>query len=388
MKIYAALLALLLSGCLQNPQTQPEKTTNASANLIGLSLSAGSLVPGFDSSTLEYSVSAGSGITSTTVTPTAAAASDQSVFVNGAAVLSGTASAPVTLVEGTNSISIVVTASGGSKKTYHVTVTRAKTVSVELARLDLSWKGKNLFDSHFVTPAFNPADTVYTLGGASNIDTLRITAVAEDSASATLAINGVAIASGAARDVALAEGANTIKIAVSQKGFRKTYTVLATRNSKSTPLPSEITLAMGAQGSPTLGSVLELDAGKTLLSSEANANQEKIDLVFLFYQGAFHLDNARAAKDAGILNNINQTDNYDGTRIKDIQVVKVSSKPKDQETAKLDLLAGTETRSNKVTGGEMFVIRTTEGKTAVVTMGPITGTDNKASASVKVSVFP
>jgi hypothetical protein len=150
-----------------------------------------------------------------------------------------------------------------------------------------------------------------------------------------------------------------------------------------TALGTETTIDAGAQGA-TLGSVLDLDAGKALSSAQANAAQATIDLVFMFYGGAFHVDNAVAAKAAGVANNINLTNTYDATKIKDIEIVKVSTKPADQEAAKAAFAAGTKIKGSVITGGEMFLVMTTESKLALVTVGTIVGTDNKANASFKV----
>jgi hypothetical protein len=159
---------------------------------------------------------------------------------------------------------------------------------------------------------------------------------------------------------------------------------------KSTPLSAEKTLSVGAQGA-TLGSVMDIDAATeaamVLNSAAANAAQESIDLVFLFYGNAFYIHNAVGARAAGKAQTppINLVDSYDLTKIKDIKMVKVTTKPKDQEAAKA-ALSGTLTTGSAITGGEMFVIQSTGGKVALVTVGTIVGTDNKANASFKVSI--
>ena len=156
-----------------------------------------------------------------------------------------------------------------------------------------------------------------------------------------------------------------------------------------TALSAEKTLSVGAQAA-TLGSVMDLDAATdaamVLNSAAANAAQESIDLVFMFYGGAFHMDNAVEAKKAGVANNINLTNTYDNAKIVDIDIVKVTTKPADQEAAKAALASGTKIDGSAITGGEMFVVKTTGGKVALVTVGTIVGTDNKANSSFKVSI--
>lgn len=154
-----------------------------------------------------------------------------------------------------------------------------------------------------------------------------------------------------------------------------------------TPLAAEKTIAAGAQGA-TLGSVLDLDAGVALSSTAANAAQGTIDLVFMYYAGAFHVDNAVAAKAAGKAQtpNINLTDSYVDAQIKDLEIVKVTTKPANQEAAKAAFAATGKIKGSVIIGGEMFLVKTTEGKLALVTIGTIVGTDNKANASFLVSV--
>ncbi len=98
------------------------------ANLSSLTLSAGTLAPPFTPATTSYSASVGNATTSLTVTPSTADVG-ATVTVNGASVASGSASAPVSLSVGANTIQTVVTAfNGTTTKTYTVVVTRATPV--------------------------------------------------------------------------------------------------------------------------------------------------------------------------------------------------------------------------------------------------------------------
>ena len=160
---------------------------------------------------------------------------------------------------------------------------------------------------------------------------------------------------------------------------------------KHTALSAEKTLAVGAQGA-TLGSVMNLDAATdaemVLSSAQANAAQEEIDLVFMFYGAKFHIDNAVSAKAAAVAQTppINLANSYDDAKIKNIQIVKVTTKPADQEAAKAAFAAGTKIYGSEIAGGEMFLVNTTGGKLALVTVGTIVGADNKANSSFKVSI--
>jgi hypothetical protein len=100
------------------------RAPSSNADLASLVPSVGTLTPAFSSGATSYTESVPNATTSITVTPTVADSS-ATVSVNGDAVGSGAASAPVTLNVGSNIISTVVTAQDGTtKKTYTLTVTR------------------------------------------------------------------------------------------------------------------------------------------------------------------------------------------------------------------------------------------------------------------------
>ncbi|MGM0589960.1 MAG: cadherin domain-containing protein [Bacteroidota bacterium] len=110
-----------------NLQSAPTKldmrTLSNNADLSNLILSSGPLVPVFDANTTGYTAQVSYSTSSITVTPTSADAKS-SITVNGSAVNSGAASNAISLSEGSNSITIKVTAEDGSTKTYTVNVTR------------------------------------------------------------------------------------------------------------------------------------------------------------------------------------------------------------------------------------------------------------------------
>jgi hypothetical protein len=92
--------------------------------LAGLVLSAGSLDQVFQSSQCVYTATVGFLTTATTVTPTTSDAAS-TVRVNGVDVASGSASAPIPLAVGKNTLTAIVTADDGvTTGTYSVTVTR------------------------------------------------------------------------------------------------------------------------------------------------------------------------------------------------------------------------------------------------------------------------
>ncbi|MBI5963735.1 MAG: cadherin-like beta sandwich domain-containing protein [Chloroflexi bacterium] len=100
-------------------------TSGADATLSALEMSAGTLTPSFTTNEFTYTASVDNSVNSLTVTPTLTD-SNASVKVNGAAVISGSASTPITLNVGGNLISVLVTAENGvNTQTYSITVTRA-----------------------------------------------------------------------------------------------------------------------------------------------------------------------------------------------------------------------------------------------------------------------
>ncbi|MFD1747509.1 cadherin-like beta sandwich domain-containing protein, partial [Rhizobium helianthi] len=125
---------------------------STNADLANLTLSQGTLTPGFASGTTSYTASVANAVTSINVTPTLADAT-ATMTVNGAAATSGSP-ANVNLNVGSNTITVVVTAQDGTTtKTYTVTVTRAAAVSTnaDLASLALS--------QGTLTPGFASATT-------------------------------------------------------------------------------------------------------------------------------------------------------------------------------------------------------------------------------------
>ena len=94
------------------------------AALSGLTISQGTLSPTFASSTLSYTASVANDVANLTVTPTANQASS-TITVNGTLVTSGSASSPITLNVGANTILTVTLAQDASTtKTYTIVVTR------------------------------------------------------------------------------------------------------------------------------------------------------------------------------------------------------------------------------------------------------------------------
>ncbi len=96
----------------------------ADATLSGLSLSTGSLTPGFAPAQTSYSVEVDCDVMSVQITATLAD-SAASLTVNDASMSSGEASTPIDLEQGLNTITLQVTAANGATtESYSVAVTR------------------------------------------------------------------------------------------------------------------------------------------------------------------------------------------------------------------------------------------------------------------------
>ena len=107
-------------------QTAVVGIKSSNANLAALALNQGTLSPVFDPLTLNYSASVLNSVSSINVTPTVAD-SGATVKVNGNTVSSASPRA-VSLLVGSNSIPVLVTAEDGGTKTYTLTVTRAAAI--------------------------------------------------------------------------------------------------------------------------------------------------------------------------------------------------------------------------------------------------------------------
>jgi len=170
-------------------------------------------------------------VTATEQDPTA------TITVNGVITASGTASAPIALNAGSNTINIVSTAQDGkTTKTYIITATRAASAIATLSALTIS--------SGTLMPAFATATTVYTATVPNATSSIMVTPTTTDP-TATVTVNGTALTSGtASASILLAAGTNTITTTVTaQDGVTvKTYTTTVTRTASTDALLTSIKL--------------------------------------------------------------------------------------------------------------------------------------------------
>jgi len=212
---------------------------SANDNLSSLKLSSGTLSPAFAPTTPNYTATVINTVSSITVTAHSAQTTS-TITVNGTPVTSGTASAPIPLNIGTNTIKITVTAQDGiTKQTYTVTVTRVASANANLASLK--------FNPGLLTPVFTAANTSYTIRVINAVGSVKVTPTVAD-ATATVTVNGAPIPSGTATaPIHINVGTNTFTITVTaQNGTTtKTYTVILTRAASSNDNLAALSLSAG-----------------------------------------------------------------------------------------------------------------------------------------------
>ncbi|GKS63447.1 hypothetical protein YTPLAS72_07510 [Nitrospira sp.] len=194
-------------------------------SLRSLSISSGSLDPGFDANTLNYQVSVASSVNSLQVTPTLDDPA-ATMTVNNQAAISGQAQTVALRDPGLDTvINVVVTAPNGTQKQYALVVSRAALRgNNNLRRLGVS-PGP-------LSPSFSAARTSYTVNVGGRVESVTVTAEAEDTA-AGLTIAGQSVGS---RSISLPLGPSSTEIEVvvtAQNGTSKTYFLTVNREALS-----------------------------------------------------------------------------------------------------------------------------------------------------------
>lgn len=192
-----------------------------SSQLANLTLSAGTLTPAFNPSTVSYTATVPDNVASINVTPTTK--DPQAVVkVNGTVVQSGQP-APVNLAYGANTITVNVTDGTGAQTNYVVTVTRQ--MSAYLSSLTAQTRGGSIA----LTPPFAPTTPNYSANVANGVTSVTFTPTAENP-SVGITINGTSVPSGqTSPSFTLIEGNNTFTITVTSTTSTFTYTVTIVR---------------------------------------------------------------------------------------------------------------------------------------------------------------
>ncbi len=200
-------------------------TRAPAVSLSGLSLSKGTLSPGFASAIYSYTATVANNVSSLTVTASVTNAS-YTVKVNETVIplsssgseYSGTSSS-LPIVEGPNTIDVTVSY-GDASFAYVITVTRAP--SLQLSALTLS--------AGTLAPSFSPSTADYTASVLNGVSSVTVTPTPAGSG-VTVTVDGFTVILGAgSASVALAAGvAKAIPVVVSYGALTNTYTVTVTR---------------------------------------------------------------------------------------------------------------------------------------------------------------
>ncbi|WP_395627120.1 YDG domain-containing protein, partial [Daejeonella sp.] len=186
-------------GNLSNTKFMIAKSTLANALLSNLSTSAGAFSPGFLAATLGYSVTVPNSITEITVMPTASDV-NSTIKVNTLDVLSANTSGQINLNEGSNTITIVVTAQDRiTTKTYTLNITRLE--SIDAQNFTVETVENQTYTGSAIAPSIVLKkgslnlieNTDYTLGYSANtnVGTAKVIITAKGNYSETREVNYV-----------------------------------------------------------------------------------------------------------------------------------------------------------------------------------------------------
>jgi len=231
------------------------RAPSAVSTLSSLVPSSGTLSPTFAAATTNYTASVPNATTSIMIMPTVTD-SNATVTVNWTTVASGSPSAPIPLVVGTNTITTVVTAQDGSTTSYTVTVTRRLSSVSTLSNIVFNAGLQSVQLSLFGTASV-----------ANAITSITATPTVTDF-NATVKVKGIPVTSGTASGpISLDVGPNPVTVVVTaQDGSNTTYNFTVTRAAPSTVSTlSGLALSVGTL-SPTFPAMMPFYA-----ASVANA---------------------------------------------------------------------------------------------------------------------
>ena len=217
-------------------RTLTAPASNSSADLTGLTISAGTLSPDFTRGNTHYTAEVGGGVSSVTFTPTLANAA-ASVTIAGAAVESAAASEPINLIEGENTVTIRVTGTTSNGRTYTVVVTRLELTPImnaNLATLTLTVGGAAVA----LNEPFAPDTTEYTADVPTGTTSVTIAATSVNP-NAEVDLDGSESATGSASEnFGINKDTTRFVIAVTAEDGTtiKNYAVTVNRDANTAPV--------------------------------------------------------------------------------------------------------------------------------------------------------
>ena len=217
-------------------RTLTARAVDSSADLTGLTISAGTLSPDFTRGNTHYTAEVGGGVSSVTFTPTLANAA-ASVTIAGAAVESAAASEPINLIEGENTVTIRVTGTTSNGRTYTVVVTRLELTPImnaNLATLTLTVGGAAVA----LNEPFAPDTTEYTADVPTGTTSVTIAATSVNP-NAEVDLDGSEFATGSASEnFGINKDTTRFVIAVTAEDGTtiKNYAVTVNRDANTAPV--------------------------------------------------------------------------------------------------------------------------------------------------------
>lgn len=146
------------------------------------------------------------------------------------------------------------------------------------------------------------------------------------------------------------------------------------------------TVTVGAQADTAHGSAVDLDVPRVLKSAAANNAQDSLDVVFAYGKvgadSTFLLASPRSAKDSGIA----LAANYDTSKVKRTEFVKVATAPANYTAGVAAFEAGTKTSYAKIAANDLFVVKTTLNNYVLVSVTSITGTGKAGQGSLNLKL--
>jgi len=209
---------------------------SSDAILANLTISNGTLIPGFASGTFIYNTTIANFTSGITVVPTTDNP-NATITVNGGPATSGVRTSSIPMSVGANTLTIVVTAQDGvTTQTYTITVNRSLPGNALLTSIALS-------PTATLVGATGPDYLDLTAAVTNSTGSIQVLPTAQDGL-ATITVNGQTVASGSlSQSIPLNVGANTITTVITAEDGVTTKTAVITVNRVASAVASLANLA-------------------------------------------------------------------------------------------------------------------------------------------------